>query len=171
MVNKKGYFFVVDAIIASTILLFGLFILFGSSIRMPEDTQPLTTTEDFTSILLYQPLSQSTNPYYTAVLLSTPGLVNNQDATPLEELGYLMYKYNQTNNVVYLQHAQNFASSLMNESLEKRYGASIYLNNTLVYNRSTARTTFQFSRATVVYVRVGTTQAIGPYPGEVQLWS
>jgi hypothetical protein len=171
MVSKKGYFFVIDAIIASSILLFGLFILFGSSIRVPEDRQPLVTTEDFTSILLYQPLSSSTNEYYTRVLLPGQNLVINQDATPLEEIGYLVYRYNQTNDPVYLRHAENFASSIMNESLERRYGASIYLNKTLVFNRTLQRNSFQFSRITVVYIRTNNTNVIGPVLAEVQLWS
>ncbi len=50
MVGKRGYFFVIDAIVAATILLFGLFILFGSSVRTQQDLQPFVSIEDFMSL-------------------------------------------------------------------------------------------------------------------------
>lgn len=168
MVGKRGYFFVVDSIIAATILLFGLFYLFTTIASTPAQTQAFRTADDFAAILLYQQLWQSTNTYYTTTLMQQ-GLVPYPDNTAFEELGYLFYKPS-SQCPTCLNHTYNFSQSLIDESLDTRFGAAIYINNTLIYSRDVAKTTVLFSRGVIIYTRMNSTTLIGPVIGEVQLW-
>jgi hypothetical protein len=168
--NKKGYFFVVDAIIAITIVLLGMFLLFSTGSRSFDQDQPLQTLEDFTTIATAQTLSESTNAYYVNTLLPAR-VVPLSDMTPTEEIGYLLLKYNETGNVTYLNYASNFTASLFNESIEDRYGASLSINDTIIYSRPVAATSFNIARTTVLYVRMNETTLRGPVLSEVRLWN
>jgi hypothetical protein len=169
MVGRRGYFFVVDAALASIVLFFGIFLLYSMHIEQPESTQPLTTAEDFITLLNYQQLSESTNTYYVQTLLPNR-LVLYPDVTPLEEIGYLLIEYNRTGNVTYKEHAYNFTVSLVDEAIDPQYGVALYYSGTLVYNRTIPQNNYLISRPLFIYVRYNLTTLYGPVPGEVQVW-
>lgn len=166
--GRKGYFFVVDAIIASTVLLFGVFLLFGSAIRATDQTQPLSSAEDFAAIILNTPMSGSQNQYYLTMLLPQ-NIVAFPDATPLEEVGYLIIKWNQTSNITYLSHAENFTESLI-DSLDSRFGVAVYFNGTRIADRAVPETTVRITRPILLFIRMNESAVIGPVTGEVWLW-
>lgn len=167
--NKGGYFFVVDAVIALTIVLLGVFLLFSANARHFDQDQPLETLEDFVTISGARTLSESTNSYYVNTLLPAR-VVPFPDATPLEEVAYLLLKYGETGNITYLYHAGNFSAALFNESIESRYGAALIINGTTIYSRSVQAEQFSMSRTTVLFVRMNETALRGPVLSEVQLW-
>ena len=166
--GRKGYFFVVDAIIAATILLFGLLYLFGTGVSSPSYAQTYTATEDFASILLYTSLTTSTNSYYLSTLLPA-NVVPYPDATPIEEIGYLL-EVNPATCPSCASYATPFAQSLMDDTLEQRYGGAIYVNNTLVYSRNIPQKTVFINRSVIVYVRYNATILLGPVRGDVLVW-
>lgn len=167
--SRKGYFFVIDATVAITIVLLGIFLLFSSGASSFSQEQPLTSLEDFVTLSGARSLAESTNNYYTGTLLPAR-VVPLPDMTPLEEVGYLLFRYNETGNVTYLHYASNFTASLFNDSIEARYGASLTVNGTLVYRRAAEPSSFNIGRTTVLYVRMNETAIKGPVLSEVQLW-
>lgn len=168
MKGRRGYFFVIDAIIAATILLFGLFIIFGSGIRTTETQQPFIAAEDFSSLVLDKSLATSTNSYYVTILLPA-GLVPYPDATPMEEIAYLMERDPLT-CFSCASYAANFSRSLIDEALDSHYGVAIVYNGTTVYSRTVPKNDLFLSRPSIVYTRMNMTTVIGPVTGEVQVW-
>lgn len=168
MRGRRGYFFIIDAAIASVILFLGVIVIFGASIRAPEDTQTLTRVEDYATILLTQPLSRSTNAYYVSELLPQ-GLVPSPETTALEEIAYL-HVLGQAGCSTAASHAYNFSLRMTDQILESQRGGAIYVNGTLVYNRSNQPINIFINRPTLLYVRLNATDLIGPIPAEMHVW-
>ncbi len=168
MVNSRGYFFMIDAAIASIILFLGVIVLFGSSINAPEEKQQFMRAEDFASILYSQPLIASTNSYYVSTLLPS-GLVPTPDTTAIEEIAYLKILEKQ-GCVACGVHAYQFAKLLTDQVLEPQRGGAIIVNGTLIYNRSNPPIDVFIARPTILYVRMNETNITGPFTAEVQVW-
>lgn len=166
--NRRGYFFVIDAIIAATILLLGIFVLLGASVEKPAGTQSITTADSFATLIGDTPLSSSTNSYYESTLL-TKNLVPFADATPIEEIGYLVLS-NNSSCPSCASYAENFSLSLIDEAIDSQYGVAIAFNGTVVALRDRPQRVFYIARPLLVYVRLNSTDVVGPVVAEVRLW-
>lgn len=164
--RKQGYFFLIDAIIASVVLFAGLFVLFSTGITTQEKLQPLVTLEDLVTVISITPISSTVNDYYVDELLPQ-GIVPYPDATPLEEIVYLLYANCPTTNCT--SHAENYTLSLFAATLDPQYGAQLSVNNTIVAQYGSMTPRYVYARSVVVYAR-NETGIIGPLIGEVQLW-
>jgi hypothetical protein len=165
---KKGYFFVIDAILAAIVLMLGIFILYSTAVRAPSTEPQFLRAEEFATTLTSTGATVG-NTYYQGVLLPG-GLVPYTDVSPLEELGYLLIKYQDTGDVSYLSYAGNYSESLMNDSLETYQGSAIVVNGTLLYARPLGREEFFLNRTLLAYVRMNATRLEGPLLAEVHLW-
>ena len=165
--NRRGYFFVIDAIIASVILFAGLFVLLGGGVHKEDTVQPLATVEDLLSTLATQPVSSTLDPYYTGMLLPN-GLVPYPEMTPLEEIVYLNYSACGVPDCD--GHAVNYTRSLLSNTLGPDYGAEISINGTVLATQPHTQR-YLLVRGFVVYARINDTAVVGPIPAEVRLWS
>jgi hypothetical protein len=166
--NNRGYFFVVDAMLAAIILAIGLFILYSTSIRAAPVDQSLSLIEDFSTLLGSTEIASTTNTYYLNTLLPN-NLVLYPDETVFEELGYLSVL--SSTDPSYAVYASTYAESLMNSSLDARYGSAIVINGSTLYSRPIAKSSFFLNRSTLVYVRMNDTTVYGPLIAEVHIWS
>lgn len=165
--NRRGYFFVVDAVIASVILFVGLFALFGGGVRSDDNVQPLATIEDLLQTLGTQPVSATLDPYYTGTLLQA-GLVPYPEATPLELITYL--NVTDCGDPYCDEHAYNYTESLFQTTLGSEYGASLTINGSLIFEQDRDKR-YVLTRSFVVYVRVNDTNYTGPLVAEMALWN
>jgi uncharacterized membrane protein len=169
MRSRKGYFFVIDSIVALTIVLLGIFLLFSTGSSSFNLEQPLSTLEDFASITMARPLSESTNNYYVTELLPA-GLVPFPDATPMEEIAYLVQRSIESGDPLFAEYAENYSRALIDEALERRYGAELIINGTSVFARDNPQTLFNMGRQGVLYIRMDDSTVRGPVVAEVRLW-
>jgi len=165
--NRRGYFFLIDAVIASVILFVGLFALFGGGVRTESTVQPLATIEDLLGTLASQPISSNLDPYYTSTLLPK-GLAPFPELTPLEQIVYLNYTV--CSDAYCDEHAANYTKSLLLTTLGSDYGAQISINGSVIARQEHPQR-YLIVRGFVVYAKLNETVMIGPLPAEVQLWS
>jgi hypothetical protein len=165
--NRRGYFFVVDAVIASVILFVGLFALFGGGARSEDSVQPLATIEDTLQTLGTQPVSATLDPYYTGTLLPA-GLVPYPEATPLELITYL--NVTDCGDPYCDEHAYNYTRSLFTTTLGSEYGAYLIINDSKIYQQDHDQR-YLLTRSFVVYTRVNDTNYTGPLVAELALWN
>ena len=164
--TRQGYFFIVDAIMASLVLFAGLFIIFSGGASTQESLQPLVTLEDLVTTLSITPISSTVNDYYINQLLNN-SLVPYPDATPLEQITYLMFTTCPGINCT--SHAENYTRSLLESAVDVQYGAKITINGTVLATYGMTKPRYALARSIIVYAR-NETGLIGPVVGEVQLW-
>jgi hypothetical protein len=165
--NRRGYFFLVDAVIASLILFGGLFVLFSSGTQTEDSVQPLATIEDVLGTLATQPVSATLNPYYVDELLPQ-GLVPYPAATPLELVAYL--NITDCGNPYCDDYAVNYSRSLFASALGPEYGYELRINGSRLAYADTQKR-YQLARTFVLYVRTSDTEYVGPLEAEVYLWN
>jgi hypothetical protein len=166
--KRDAYFFIVDAIIASLVLFAGLFALFATGTVDTNRVQPLATLDDLVTTLAVTPIAQTVDPYYQDVLLRE-GLVPYPDATPLEEITYLLFTNRSGVNTT--DHAHNYTRSVLANALGEDYGASLAINGTLVATHPHERQRYVLVRLVIVYARLNETVVVGPLLAEVHVWS
>lgn len=164
--SRRGYFFIIDAIIASTVLFAGLFVIFSGGFTTPDSLQPTLALEGLVTSIGITPLSETVDPYYLSDLLPN-GLVLYPDATPLEEIVYLRQK--DCGSVNCTDHARNYTRSLFETTIGPQYGAELRLDDEIVYTHGQAPRSYLIARPVIVYARNETT-VIGPVIAEVRLW-
>jgi hypothetical protein len=127
--NKRGaYFFVIDALIAASVIFISLIIIFTSHSMVPESSPSLRMIEDYMDFLTTTKVNQFQGEYVTS--LNITGSAN----TLLEQLVEFYY-YNTTGNDT-SQIMWNFTQEISKGVIPDQRGLMVYLNNSLIYNRS-----------------------------------
>jgi len=164
--SRKGYFFIIDAVIASMVLFAGLFVIFSGAFTTQDTLQPLVALEDIVTTMAITSVSSSVNEYYITELLPA-GLVLFPDATPIEQITYLLQKDCSPMNCT--SHAENYTRSLFESSVDRQYGVQLTIDGRVVQRYGPANQRYVLARSIVIYAR-NETGVIGPLIGEVQLW-
>lgn len=148
------------------VLFAGLFVIFSGALSTQETLQPLVSLEDLVTTIAITPVSSTVNSYYLTQLLPA-GLVLFPDATPMEQIAYLLQKDCAPVNCT--DHARNYTQSLLAEGLSQQYGAQLIIDDETVYSTGPMQQRYLLSRTVIVYAR-NETGVIGPLVGEVQIW-
>ncbi len=122
----KGYYFSLDAFLAASLLLLGMFLI--SAVYVKEQT--ITTnyfSKDAMNILSTLKISESNN-HYVKQLISN-GTIQNSNLTLLEQIGAL-WAENRT------EYAQLMVKNITSEFIPPNYGFAIYADGELIYSNN-----------------------------------
>ena len=91
MLNKKrGYFFVIDAVLGMFILILGVFLILSSYINAPEQTQVSLLSDDLMNFFSNTKIKDLNNPYAgIGGILWNNGTVSDPENTLLQQIGEL----------------------------------------------------------------------------------
>ena len=129
--NKRGtYFFVLDAVISSIVLLVAVYFILSLRTKAPETIQSYIQAEDFTDFLM-QTQVRDFNGNYTKRLIEN-GNITNTRRTLFEQVAEFHF-YNKTNI------AWQFMNEIANSSLLGQQGMMIWVGSEMVFNRSSER--------------------------------
>ncbi len=173
--NRQGYFFLIDAVIASLIVFAGLLVIFSGGVTSQDTVQPLKTVDDLFATLATQPISSTLDPYYTGTLLAN-NLVPFPELTPLEQIVYLQQRVDCSPLLISCKDvATAYAQSLIETTLGSEYGVEIKLTVTpgppeTIFRQEHPQR-YQFTRSFVVYSKKSDTEFLGPFAVDVSLWS
>lgn len=93
--NKRGYFFILDAFLALGVLVVGIAILLSTYTWTPDIGQPSNIAEDIINFLANTKIEDFNNPYFGAGgSLVKSGLIEDIDKTLLQQLGEFYYNGN-----------------------------------------------------------------------------
>lgn len=133
--NKRGaYFFVIDALIAASVIFISLIIIFTSHRMVPESSPSLRMIEDYMDFLTTTKVNQFQGGYVTSLNIT------GSDNTLLEQLVEFYY-YNTTGNDT-SQIMWNFTQEISKGIIPDQRGLIVYINDSinnhysLIYNRS-----------------------------------
>jgi len=169
--NKRGaYFFVIDAMIAASIIFVSLMIIFASYSLQPESNPTLRMAEDYATFLMNTSIRQFQGDYVQ--LLINNNNITDQDNTLLEQL--TEFYYLNSNGIDKSQIMANFTQEISQGIIPDQRSFAVYLNNTLIYNRTSNAnintTKLLLSTKKISFKRINETVIYGPIILDIRIW-
>jgi hypothetical protein len=178
--NKKGYFFILDAFIASTIIAVSLVSIMNSDVAVGQRTNEYAQADAMTQFLLDTKLADLDNQYVKSLIAD--GTITNPRNTIMAQIDTFYYTaYYICNNASCRSININFSKTLLQNISEpiisQKYGYDYSImddsRNYSIYNRS--GDTWSSSRFRVVtkrvsYAAINSTSVFKPHIVEFSLW-
>ncbi|MBI3034155.1 VWA domain-containing protein [Candidatus Woesearchaeota archaeon] len=131
MKGRKGYYFSMDAFLAASLILLGLFLM--SIIYVKEQSAASGSfSKDAIGMLSTIKVSDTSNPYISELISN--GTIKNSNLTILEQIGAL-WAENKTD------YARKLAENLTSELIPQNYGFAIYADSELIYSNNKSQGT------------------------------
>jgi hypothetical protein len=170
--NKRGaYFFVIDALIAGSIIFITLLMIFGSYSILPESSPTIRMIDDYTKFLISTKIRQFQGPFVEQ--LKADGNITNLDNTLLEQLTEFYY-LNSTVPIDKTAMMAGFVKEISKGVISSQRGFALYLNQSLIYNYTSSKpleeTAMLLSTQKIVFKRINESYIYGPIILEVKIW-
>ena len=163
--NKRGaYFFVLDAVISSIILLVTVYFILSLRTKAPETIQSYTQAEDFVDFMMKTQV-RDFNGDYVKILINDSNITNTR-RTLFEQVGEFHFYNKSAIN-------WNFMEEIANSSLLSQQGMQVWFEQDLIYNRSSDRLNkahIVLSSKKMSFLRINQSYVDGPHMVEVWIW-
>lgn len=163
--NHRGiYFFGLDAIIASIIILLAVYFILSMRAQSPESVQSYAQAEDFMDFIM-QTQVRDFNGNYTQGLVEDSNITNTHH-TLFEQIAEF-HLHNKTDINF------RFVEEIVNGSLLSHNGVLYAYNDENIYNRSydiRKNAGVVLSSKKISFLRINTSTVYGPHVVEVQAW-
>lgn len=161
--QKRGYFFTIDAFVAILILVMGILLVLSIQNSRPYDTQALFISQDLMTSLSSTNVRDINQPYINA--LRGNGTITNFDNSVMEQAAEF-YVTNQDDI------SREFIKSALSTIVPSQYGYRVVINNEVLYNTSTPALDINVltTSKTIVYGTLNRTILWGPYTVELTTW-
>lgn len=163
--NKKGYFFIIDALIGSTIAVITLMLLLNAN----QHTQPVqskyTLAEEFSTFITNNRIEDLNDPYIYN--LTSNGYITNTKNTIMEQITLFYYEGN-------LSFAANLTKDIADSVLAAKNGFSYSIGNTTIYSRGEERlnnSKLVVTSKKMTYMNANSTAMYGPQITEIRIWT
>lgn len=172
--GKRGFFFILDAILAIGILVIGVLFLTSSYIQLPQLTQVSFLSDDLLSFLSDTKIKDLNNEYAgIGGELWKNGTISNQENSLLQQAS-IFYKKND------LGTAEKFIQSSTNELVPSQFRYEVWIDKTLIYPRNpSSQHSLSRNQTSLIlasrkiafgFLNQSTGEIWGPYEVEVYLW-
>ena len=167
--NKRGaYFFVIDAVMASVVLVAVLIFIFGTYSLAPIQDPTLRSAEDFMNYIANTKIRESDSDLIRNMTFN--GTIKRLDNTFMDQMVIFYYGGN-------LSLLENITLDVVKSIIPKDRGVLIYLNQSLIYNSTLNKnaSTLNESKLLISSKRIGfhminETTIYGPVWMEVKVW-
>jgi len=166
--SRRGQFFILDTLLALTIIFGGLLFILSSTAQTPLTSQAAYTAQDLLKQLSDTQINQSSNSIIVQARFNGTIAASDGYRSLLEEVVYL---YSQGN----LGTAQQIINSTAVSLIPQNYNARFVINQTQLFVK-TVTTNTQAQAPFVLYDRriiiglTNTSQRFGPYIVEFSIW-
>jgi len=195
LLNRKGYFFIIDSIIALGVLAIGVFLVSNLYIDVPSKDEPAILSEDIMDFFANNKIKDTDNPYVglSGTLWSEEGeatglcpgesLTANAENTLLQQIAYFYEK--SVDNSCYLDIIEKLIISLTKNILPPQYTFEVLIHDTIggtttrLYPKNPSQGHLDSKESTrvlipskkIVYgINQETGEIFGPYAAEVLIW-
>lgn len=141
LISRKGYFFLIDSILALGVLAIGAFLIFTSYISVPSKDEPAILSEDLMDFFANNKIKDVNNlevglggTYWSETEVTDCNgepITPNPENTLLQQAGNLYEK--SKGDSCYLDIARTFISKLTQKSLPPRYSFEFWIDSQLIY--------------------------------------
>ena len=174
MISRKGYFFLIDSILALGVLVIGAFLVFTTYTNVPSKEEVTILSEDVMDFFANNKIKNVNNPY-TGVggELWNLGLIYDAENTLLQQIGVFYVNNN-------LSIAEKFIVNLTDNTVPQQYLFEFWMNRVLVYPQNPSKAHNDSKNFTAVLIpsrkivhgilNKDTGNMFGPYEAEVIVW-
>jgi hypothetical protein len=172
--KKRGYFFVLDAVLGLFVLIIGVFIVTSSYVSVPPPTQVRLLSDDLLNFLSQTKIKNMNDPYAgIGGQLWNQGEITDGDNTLLQQIGEFYYLNK-------LDTAEQFIQSVSEDVMPAQFRYEAWVDSTLIYPKtptpehiaSKSSTELLLTSKTITFGIVNKTSdnLWGPYKAEVFVW-
>ena len=172
--KKRGYFFVIDALLGLSIIVIGIFLITASYTKVPQSTPVGFLADDLINFLSERKIKDLNNKYAgIGGELWNQGLITNGENSLLQQIG-IFYKTNKLNI------ANNFINNITIGVVPQQYMYEVWIDGTLLYpqpqtpehDKSKASTNLMITSKQITFgiLNATTGDIFGPYKVEVFVW-
>ncbi len=174
--NKRGYFFVIDALLASVIIISSILLMTSFRTTQHNTMQVDAIVNDYLQLLFTMECKDLDNTFYDQMVYE--GLITYENNTIIEQVGELVYYYHKEGDKLYLDNASGFIANITGPLLLDTYNINVTIddgtNLELLYNLTSipiedAR--LVYGQKKVAISRIPEGGMYGPFTVEVKLWS
>ena len=172
--KKRGYFFILDAVLALIVLVVGVFLITSSYVSIPQPVQVEILSDDLLDFLSNTKIRDLNNPYAgIGGVLWNQGLITDADNSLLQQIGEL---YSANNPDI----AEKFTANVSVGIIPPQFRYEVWMNGVIIYPRmpaaehSNSRNSTELlltSKKLTFGIMNKTTSGIwGPHKAEVYVW-
>jgi hypothetical protein len=168
--NKKGYFFIMDAMMGVVIMVSSMVYFYSIHAYDQPKNQIYFLTDNMMNFLSGSRLATINNGYKDSLVLS--GNITNLDNTVLEQVNEFEYR-NKSGCSYCNAFATNLIANLTDGIVERQYNYRVSLNNRIVYEKSSFPESFSLltlKSGRIIYTFLNGTDIYGPSYAEVMFW-
>lgn len=174
LLKKRGYFFVLDAMLALSILVIGVFLVTSSYVKVPQPTQVVLLSDDLLTFLSNTKIKDLNNPYAgIGSELWNKGSITDADNSLLQQTG----EFYATNN---LDTAEKFIQNVSKGIVPPQFSYEVWMDGVILYpktptaehikSRNGTELLTTSKKLTFGIINKTTGNVWGPYKAEVFLW-
>lgn len=172
--EKRGYFFVLDAVLGLFVLIIGVFVVTSSYVGVQQPTQVKLLSDDLLGFLSKTKIKNINNPY-TGIggELWNQGDISDGDNTLLQQIGEFYY-LNKADT------AEKFIQNTTKDVVPAQFRYEVWVDNALLYPKtptpehiaSKDKTLLLLTSKKITFgvLDKSTGELWGPYKAEVFLW-
>ncbi len=174
LLKKRGFFFVLDSVLALFILIIGVFLVTSSYVDVPQPVQVELLSDDLLNFLSSAKIKDINNPYAgIGGELWNQGLITDAENTLLQQIG----EFYATNK---LDTAEKFVQNVSKGIVPEQYRYEVWMNNVILYPKTPTTEHLKSKNSTAVLLtskrltfgilNKTTSNIWGPYKAEVFVW-
>ncbi len=172
--KKRGYFFILDAMLGLFILVIGVFLITSSYVEVPQPTQVKLLSDDLLNFLSATNIRDLNNPYAgIGGTLWSQGIITNSENSLLQQIG----EFYATNN---LDVAEKFIQNVSKDVVPPQFLYEVVMNGAVLYPRVQSPQHIESKNSTELLLtskeitfgilNKTTGDLWGPYNAEVFVW-
>jgi len=170
--KKKGYYFVADALIGSTIIFLALMVIINGGVKPLKIQYDYEIAEQYSDFAFTTKIEDISNPYIDQLLINNN--INDTSLTIMEQVNLFYYNNDTT-------HAREMIENLSSSLIPEKYSFSYSIINGTAPNTTTTniynKTLIDINNADVVIVsrkitfqQIDSSTMYGPAMTEIKLW-
>ena len=174
LLKKRGYFFILDAVLGLSVLIIGVFLITSSYVNVPQTAQVGLLSDDLLNFLSNTKIKDLNNPYAgIGGELWSGGYISDPDNSLLQQIGEF-YSLNK------LDTAEKFIQNVSTGIVPRQFRYEIWVGATLLYpkvpsaehskSRNSTELLLTSKKLTFGILNKTTSDIWGPYKAEVFVW-
>jgi len=172
--GKRGYFFILDSMVALAVLSVGIVLIFSQHSYEPKTEQSYTLSLEVLNVLSYNKIKNINNDYAGSNSnLTRNGNITDIDKTLLEQIAEFYYRNTTKDCGFCIELIGKFLNNITINLIPSEYNYLIRIDNMSVYNHSNSdmnSSSFLIPSRKIVHGMYNETELYGPYLVEVLSW-
>ena len=172
--KKRGYFFILDAVIGLSVLVIGVFLVTSLYVNAPKPTQVQLLSDDLLNFLSNTKIKNLNNAYAgIGGELWQQGEITDSDNSLLQQIGEFYAKSK-------LDTAEKFIQNVSKDAVPEQYMHEVWIDGILLYPRAptpehakskdSTKLLLTSKKLTFGIINKTTSDMWGPYKAEVFVW-